>query len=191
MPPVSRCCPLVVRGGHGECSGSRSRRRKSSSVTTSGDDYFLANYDQFIAYWQKIDGESESDAGRSRSARPSEGRPQLMAIITSPENSRSSRRYKDISMQLAKGEGLTDAAGARAGEGRQGGRLVRRRPARDRSPRRESADRDDLSARQPHRRRDDAHPATTSSSSPCTRIPTACELVADWYMKDTDTLQRR
>ena len=82
-------------------------------------------------------------------------------------------------MKLAQGRGADRRAGARAGEGRQGGRLVRRRPPRDRSPRRESADRDDLSARQPQRRRDEAHPATTTSSSPCTRIPDGMQLVAE------------
>src|SRR5678815_5963399 len=47
-----------------------------------GDDYFLPNYDQFMAYWHKIDGESNRmqviEMGKT-----SEGRPQLAAIITS------------------------------------------------------------------------------------------------------------
>src|SRR5947208_16634937 len=67
-----------------------------------GDDYFLPNYDQFIAYWHKIDGESNRmqviEMGKS-----SEGRPQLAAIITSPENFKLLAKYKDISMKLAKG----------------------------------------------------------------------------------------
>ena len=83
-----------------------------------GDDYFLPNYDQFIAYWHKIDGESDRmqsiEIGKS-----SEGRPQLAAIITAPENFKTLARYKDISMRLAKGEGLTDAqAKALAKEGK-------------------------------------------------------------------------
>ena len=84
-----------------------------------------------------------------------EGRPQLMAIITSPENHKKLDRYKEISRRLAHGRGRDRRAGARAGEGRQGDRLDRRRPARDRSARRAPADRDGLSARQPQRRRDD------------------------------------
>ena len=56
------------------------------------------------------------------------------------------------------GRGPDRRAGARAREGRQGRRLVRRRPARDRGARRAPADRDRLSARQPERRRDDALP---------------------------------
>src|SRR4051812_34145511 len=50
-----------------------------------GDDWKLANYDQFQEYWKKIDTESDrmvvQEIGKS-----AEGRPQLMAIITSPEN---------------------------------------------------------------------------------------------------------
>src|SRR5678815_3361168 len=83
-----------------------------------GDDYFLPNYDQFIAYWHKIDGESDRmqviEMGKT-----SEGRPQLAAIITSPENFKLLSKYKDISMKRAKGEGLTDAqARAMAKEGK-------------------------------------------------------------------------
>src|SRR5205823_4023379 len=72
-----------------------------------GDDYWLPNYDQFLAYWKKIDAESNRmqaiEIGKS-----SEGRPQMAAIITAPENFAKLARYKDISMRLAKGEGLTD-----------------------------------------------------------------------------------
>src|SRR5437763_4380542 len=83
-----------------------------------GDDYFLPTYDQFIQYWHKIDGESDRmqavEIGKS-----SEGRPQLAAIITDPANFKLLQKYKDISMKLAKGEGLTDAqAHALAKEGK-------------------------------------------------------------------------
>jgi hypothetical protein len=50
-----------------------------------GDDYWLATYDQFVDYWRKLDAESDRmqviEIGKS-----AEGRPQLMAIVTSPEN---------------------------------------------------------------------------------------------------------
>ena len=49
-----------------------------------------------------------------------EGRPQLMAIITSPENFKKLDRYKDISKKLALAEGVTDdqaRALAREGKG--------------------------------------------------------------------------
>ena len=48
-----------------------------------------------------------------------EGRPQLMAIITSPENFKKLDRYKEISRRLATVEGLTDdQAHALAKEGK-------------------------------------------------------------------------
>jgi hypothetical protein len=73
-----------------------------------GADYQLPNYAKFTAYWRKLDGESERmrvlDIGKT-----AEGRTQLMAIITAPENFRQLERYKQISQRLAKTEGLTDA----------------------------------------------------------------------------------
>jgi hypothetical protein len=84
-----------------------------------GDDYQLATYTQFLEYWQKLDKESDRmkvvEIGKT-----AEGRPQLMAIITSPENHKRIDRYKQISRQLALAEGLTDEqarALAREGKG--------------------------------------------------------------------------
>src|SRR5689334_11478751 len=83
-----------------------------------GDDYFLANYTQMLDYWRKLDRESD----RMRLVRigtTAEGRPILMAIITSPENFRKLARYQEISRRLALAEGLTDAqAHALAAEGK-------------------------------------------------------------------------
>ncbi len=83
-----------------------------------GDDYFLATYTQFQAYWKKIDAESNrmvvEEIGKT-----AEGRPQLMAIITAPENFAKLQRYKEISRKLALAEDLTDAeARALAKEGK-------------------------------------------------------------------------
>ena len=83
-----------------------------------GDDYQLATYDQFVEYWQKLDKESDRmkvvDIGKT-----AEGRPQLMAIITSPENFKKLERYKEISRRLATVDGLTDdQAHALAKEGK-------------------------------------------------------------------------
>jgi hypothetical protein len=83
-----------------------------------GDDYQLATYTQFVDYWQKIDKESDRmkvvEIGKT-----AEGRPQLMAIITSPENHKKLERYKEISRRLASAEGLTDdQARALAKEGK-------------------------------------------------------------------------
>ncbi len=72
-----------------------------------GDDYFLATYDQLTDYWHKLDAESDrmvvQEIGKT-----AEGRPQLMAIITSPENFKNLDHYQDISRRLALAEGLTD-----------------------------------------------------------------------------------
>jgi len=83
-----------------------------------GDDYQLATYTQFIDYWQKLDKESDRmkvvEIGKT-----AEGRPQLMAIITSPENHKKLDRYKEISRRLATVDGLTDdQAHALAREGK-------------------------------------------------------------------------
>jgi hypothetical protein len=72
-----------------------------------GDDYFLATYDQFIAYWQKLDAESDRMVVREI-GKTAEGRPHLMAIITSPENQRNLDRYQETSRRLALAEGLND-----------------------------------------------------------------------------------
>lgn len=83
-----------------------------------GDDYFMANYQQLIAYWHKLEKESPrihiQEIGKS-----TEGRPQLMAIITAPENYKQIDHYKNISARLSLAEGLTDAqAHALAKEGK-------------------------------------------------------------------------
>jgi hypothetical protein len=83
-----------------------------------GDDYHLATYDQFQAYWQKIDKESPRlqvvEIGKTE-----EGRPHLAAIITAPENFAKIDRYKQISQQLHRARGLTDQqARALAKEGK-------------------------------------------------------------------------
>jgi hypothetical protein len=83
-----------------------------------GDDYQLATYSQLAAYWHKLDAESDrvvvQEIGKT-----SEGRPHLMAIVTSPENHRQLERFKQISRRLATVDGLTDEdARALAREGR-------------------------------------------------------------------------
>ena len=76
-----------------------------------GDDYRLATYTQFADYWRKLD--AESDRMRVESiGTTAEGRPQLMAVITAPENFAQLERYKAIAARLAKAEGV-DSAEAR------------------------------------------------------------------------------
>ncbi len=83
-----------------------------------GADYTLPNYQQLMAYWRKLDGESNrmivQEIGKS-----AEGRPQLMAIITAPGNHQKLDRYREIARRLALAEGVTEAqARALANEGK-------------------------------------------------------------------------
>ena len=83
-----------------------------------GADYQLPNYKALTEYWAKLDKESDRmkvvEIGKT-----AEGRPQLMAIVTSPDNHKKLDRYKEISRRLALAEGLTDdQARALAREGR-------------------------------------------------------------------------
>ena len=83
-----------------------------------GDDYFLANYRQIAAYWRKLDVQSDRMVLDSIGV-SAEGRPHLMAIVTSPGNHRRLARYREISERLALAQGLTDdAARALAAEGK-------------------------------------------------------------------------
>jgi len=83
-----------------------------------GDDYRLATYTQLEAWWRKLATESDRmklvEIGKTE-----EGRPQLMCIITSPENHKKLAHYQEIARRLATAEGLTDdQARALAHEGK-------------------------------------------------------------------------
>ena len=83
-----------------------------------GDDYMVAGYEQLEAYWKEL----ASESGRMKLVDigpTSEGRRQYMAILTSPENLKKIEHYRDISRRLALAEGLTDEqAHALAREGK-------------------------------------------------------------------------
>ncbi|HSL20006.1 MAG TPA: M14 metallopeptidase family protein [Vicinamibacterales bacterium] len=86
--------------------------------STVGDDYFVANYTQLLDYWNQLDKLSERmkivEIGKT-----AEGRPMVMAIITSPENHKKLARYKEISHRLGRAEGITEPqARALASEGK-------------------------------------------------------------------------
>ncbi|HXV15153.1 MAG TPA: M14 metallopeptidase family protein, partial [Gemmatimonadaceae bacterium] len=83
-----------------------------------GEDYFLANYQQLLKYWDKLDRESDR-MKVVRIGTSAEGRPMMMAIITAPENFKNLARYQEISRRLAHAEGLNEAqARALAHEGK-------------------------------------------------------------------------
>src|SRR5262249_19752947 len=58
-----------------------------------GDDYFLVNYTQYVEYLRKLDQESDRmtvvEIGKTE-----EGKPELTAIITSPENHKKLAQYR-------------------------------------------------------------------------------------------------
>jgi hypothetical protein len=83
-----------------------------------GDDYHLANYKQLAGYWAKLEEESDRiklvEIGTTE-----EGRPQLMAIITAPTNFKDLDRYRDIARRLALAKDVTaDEARKLAAEGK-------------------------------------------------------------------------
>ncbi len=153
-----------------------------------GDDYKLANYTQFEAYWRKLAKESNRmklvEIGKT-----AEGRTQLMSIISSPANIARLDHYKEISRKLAFAEGLTDdEAHALAREGKavvwiDGGLHAT----------------EVLGAAQLIETvyqllsRNDAE--TMRFLNDCIILavhanPDGMELVSNWYMKDADTLKR-
>src|SRR3954467_11598531 len=72
-----------------------------------GDDYRLVNYTQYIDYLKKMQAQSERmtvvDIGKTE-----EGRTEVTAIITSPENQRKLPLIKAANRRLALAENLTD-----------------------------------------------------------------------------------
>ena len=153
-----------------------------------GDDYKLANYTQFEQYWRKLATQSNR-MKLTTIGSTAEGRPQLMAIISSPANLAKLDRYKEISRKLALAEGLSDAdARALAHEGKavvwiDGGLHAT----------------EVLGAAQLIETvyqllsRNDAE--TMRFLNDCIILavhanPDGMELVSNWYMKDADTLKR-
>src|SRR5579862_1544307 len=72
-----------------------------------GEDYYLANYTQLLEYWNTVARQSDR-VKLVEYGKTAEGRPMIMAIITSPANHKNLARYKEISQRLARAEGLTD-----------------------------------------------------------------------------------
>jgi Zinc carboxypeptidase len=153
-----------------------------------GADYALVNYTGLLAYWQKLDRESERIVV-SRIGVTAEGRPMIVAVITSPANHRKIARYRMLSRRLALAEGLSEtealalAREARAVVQIDGGlhateilgsqqliELVYQMASRD----------------DPETRRilDDVILLAIPSN------PDGLELVADWYMREEEPARR-
>lgn len=72
-----------------------------------GADYQLINYTQLKTYWEKLDRLSDR-LTLTRIGTTAEGRPMVMAIVTSPANQKHLSRFKAISRRLALAENLTE-----------------------------------------------------------------------------------
>ena len=83
-----------------------------------GTDYQLINYEQLTEYWHVLARQSDRMTLESI-GRTAEGREQWMATITSPANMADLARYREIARRLARAEGLTEEdARALAAEGK-------------------------------------------------------------------------
>ena len=177
-------------------SAAAAQQQVTASITTPkqqfghdiGDDYWLATYDQFSAYWHKLASESDRmklvEIGKT-----AEGRPQLMAIISSPENMKHLARYQEIAQRLAHADGLTDEqAHALAKEGKavvwiDGG--LHASEVLGAHQLMETVY--DLLSRN--------DPETKRILNDCIILavhanPDGMQFVSSWYMKDADTLKR-
>ena len=125
----ARAAALVTVAILGVATGrldAQSPARTGGGITTPkaqfgfdiGADYQLATYRQLADYWRKLDAESDR-LSLVEIGKTAEGRPQLMAIVTAPENQKRLGRYQEIARRLSLAEGLTDVqAKALAAEGR-------------------------------------------------------------------------
>jgi len=80
-----------------------------------GADYHLANYQQLMGYWETLADRSDRMV-LDTIGTTAEGRPQLMGIITSPENHRNLDRYREISRRLTLADGVSESEARRLAE---------------------------------------------------------------------------
>src|ERR671914_2142882 len=101
IPPLGLALATAVAGAQGRLTSPREH-----FGFNIGDDYRLATYTQFAEYWRRLDRESDRmrvvEIGRT-----AEGRPQLMAIVTSPANFARLDRIRDVARRLALAEGVS------------------------------------------------------------------------------------
>ena len=72
-----------------------------------GDDFFLASYDESLAYFQKL-AQSTNKLKLVRAGKTTQGRDWYIAIISSPRNLADLDKYKDTARRLALVKGLND-----------------------------------------------------------------------------------
>lgn len=107
-------------------AGAASEAQAQARLTTPeealghevGADYQLVNYERLHRWWEQLAQQSDRMVLDTIGS-TSEGRPHLMAILTSPENHRNLDRHREIARTLALAEGVDEArARALAAEGR-------------------------------------------------------------------------
>src|SRR5262252_7908444 len=123
---VKKAIAIVVLAVAAAVAAPQAQNRSASPRLTTpkeqfghdvGDDYFLVNYTQYVEYLKKLDQQSDRmtvvEIGKTE-----EGRPELTAIITSPENHKRLAQLKDINRKLALAEVNDEQAHQLAKEGK-------------------------------------------------------------------------
>ena len=73
-----------------------------------GDDFYLASYDESLAYFQKL-AQATNKLKLVRVGKTTEGRDWYIAVISAPANLSQLDKYKDTARKLAMVKGLNDA----------------------------------------------------------------------------------
>jgi Zinc carboxypeptidase len=180
---------VPARPAAGQSSSTRPTTPREALGFNIGDDYRLATYTQLQSYWERLARESDRMA-LDTIGHTAEGRVQLMAIITAPENQRQLARYREIAGRLARGLDTTEAAArALAADGKavvwvDGGLHAT----------------EVLGA---HQLMELVYQMVSGDDPETQRIlrdvillavhanPDGMELVSSWYMREPDTLKRR
>src|SRR5690606_24051955 len=89
----------------GYASGQSLPSPKEHFGFSIGDDYQLTTFTQTEAYFKKLDQLSDR-VKLVNISKTEEGRDQTMLIDTSPENNRNLEKIKEISVRMARAEGI-------------------------------------------------------------------------------------
>src|SRR5258706_11197071 len=111
---LKKCLAFVALTVTIAVAAPRAQKSAAPKITTPkeqfgydiGDNYRLVNYTQYLDYLRKADVQSERmvvvDIGKTE-----EGRPEVTAIITSPEDQRKLPLIKEANRKLALADGIT------------------------------------------------------------------------------------
>ncbi|MGA1308631.1 MAG: M14 family metallopeptidase, partial [Gemmatimonadaceae bacterium] len=106
--PLVRSCALLLLSALPLAAQARLTSPKEFFGHEIGADYVLPNYSKFLAYWETLAKQSDR-MELDTIGKTAEGRPQVMAIVSSPENLRNKERYRRIAERLARAEGVSEA----------------------------------------------------------------------------------